>query len=808
MTIRAFGSIVPYTLQGLDIVNVPVMEEPAYKKRKMEEIASLGAKKILENDYTTLAELEEKPSPMKRESVKQGQANENMRKNTLKQTKNCIHALSPSMLRIHKADNLRTYLILFSKRVAHAMSIDGHCKQLKSYFDCFNETFTLPMLAGSFDLSSGFMSAKKHQSIMQVLQNAIWHDNCLDDAVNKTTEEILNPLQLLPIWVGTGNRYHSSQIIFYKGYFIYCNRGEDCGYYPGFHVYKINNNDQITPDWVRRLSDRLSSQSDDYLSEARIIQDLEATEVFYAPMVTQAVGNCTYTSVKAGILALLMLSNILKDFAPFQRIDASSNFKMALNKALPMYKMFTSLDRQIIIEDLIVGLENIPKLKKCSYVEETDLETAVVKQLADQLLLKFHFAPTMIFKLGPNLWKKLIITCEKVLVPTTSLYKALGPSVESISQIQLQKPNKTTSISEDLSDSEIITLGTDFFKQKACVWFGDDLVWLLIKRQLLAPLLHSLGLIKSPPENIQQYIHTSYQNLNSSQKMQFFYNFSKTLASEGYLDVAEKMIDYIHHKLDKAKSLRFLSKALSKAGKFEKALLIIHEIRPPWGRFFASLTLSAYMNYHHSQTIVTKIENDAFTALAGSLQFQNYCREKPFLKEELPHFIKFVQLLLRNNYLAHAEIAINTIKDEPTRSLLQEMMIDSLLKDNKLKKAESFSTFVMIESIKKTVCLKIVSAYIERNLYAEAERTLKSINYTLKLENSKLRSSVLFKIVGICIEHGSTSIAEIIAKCIECERLRSSAFLCLYKSYAEEFAVDDCARVHGNITNRMDKIEV
>ncbi len=271
--------------------------------------------------------------------------------------------LSPSLLRDQQNVNQALSLALRYKRIGHAFNVDAMAKLPNGNQICltgFNETFVIPMLRSMFD---AFMDSRIDPDtqglkdfVGESLSKAVWHDNVTEDRINEIHELIHNPDYHHPVVVSSGWVWHSTQAIFHGDYLYYCNRGADCDENPGICILKIKNKEKITPEFLKRIASRLAVKHSEYTSLEKIKEELGADHIDYIPMKEQIVGNCVYVNAKAAIFTLILIGmsrvsseNNGNSTSPFNKED--------MEMAKDIYKDFSQFDKESVLEDFLIDLE-------------------------------------------------------------------------------------------------------------------------------------------------------------------------------------------------------------------------------------------------------------------------------------------------------------------------------------------------------------------------------------------------------------------------------------------------------------------
>jgi hypothetical protein len=184
-------------------------------------------------------------------------------------------------------------------------------------------------------------------------------------ALNQVHKRIQDASYLNPILIEAGWKTHSTQAIFLKNssgenYLFYCNRGKDCHDKPGVVVLKIENPENITPDFLEQLINSKEVDKSTYLNLEKIKTQLNAHEISYIPMKRQKVGNCVYSSLNAALYALFLIGK--KD--GYTRLISTDKEQ----KALQAYKTFRQFEAEKTLTSFLVDLET-PSIQHASSEE-------------------------------------------------------------------------------------------------------------------------------------------------------------------------------------------------------------------------------------------------------------------------------------------------------------------------------------------------------------------------------------------------------------------------------------------------------
>ncbi len=276
--------------------------------------------------------------------------------------------LSPSYLRTQELVNRELSLELRYKRLGHAFSLKGMVALPNNKQACLegaSESFVLAMLRDTFDkfadVRKDIVSREMSHAISESLSKALWHDNATDEKINEVHGLIHNRSYPYPVCVGSGYVWHSTQVLFFSSqgedFLAYCNRGEGCNQASGILIYKIEHKNKITPEFLKRITSRLSVQQTEYTTLEKIKEELGATHFIYQGMKEQKSGNCVYASAKASIFALFLVAASRKT----SRMPILSSLDIVKN-ARQLYKEFTKFDKEIVLDDFLIDIEDANRL--------------------------------------------------------------------------------------------------------------------------------------------------------------------------------------------------------------------------------------------------------------------------------------------------------------------------------------------------------------------------------------------------------------------------------------------------------------
>ena len=277
--------------------------------------------------------------------------------------------LSPKYLRNHERLD-PTCLTLRYKRLGHVFNKNTlfyPSEGVSRNIEGFSETFCINMLRATFNefacAKKDIISKETHETVAETLSKAVWNDNVSDEKIAEIHRNIHDPHYSHSILVGSGWDWHSTQIVFRriqgKLHMFYCNRGADCGVNPGIMVCCIEKEHLITPEFLKRIALRLAVKYADYTSLDKISEELGAPPIQRIPMKAQKVGNCVYTSLKAAIYILLIVSDLTKDLEETLTpiFPLPSDAKILNAKA--SYKAFSKYDAEVVLEDFLIELNEI-----------------------------------------------------------------------------------------------------------------------------------------------------------------------------------------------------------------------------------------------------------------------------------------------------------------------------------------------------------------------------------------------------------------------------------------------------------------
>ena len=628
-------------------------KEPEERQEDQNPIAVEGARRILSLKWCEPNDCKVRSST-ERETIPQGQGSLEIRKQAAREWSiNNAKVFLPAVLRASKNVNeitLRTFLIFCLKRLGHAFSLDKYIEALKIYLSVFNDTFTLPQLLETFDLFAQthpeLVSSKMRESIVSTLRDAVYHDNWTDEKVKEITEQILDPAYTSSILLLTGWDWHSTGLVFFKQngelFYIYINRGSENKDKPGWRLFKVNNITKITPQWIKKIVDRMSSKKTDYTSLETITKELNATEIYYYFMKDQVVGNCTYVTMKGTILALIFKFILENEIPSDKKLDTDFPFNRLVGKAKKVYKPFADFDRRVLIEDSLIDIKNVLNNTLCS--EDPKMEIAVITQIAQQVHDKLRNTPTLIFRLGPAIWKDLVISCEQLLKPFELVDKQLVQFAADLENSGNKPKNE-----------DICRLGYIFFTQQSeTPWFGDDIVNLLADRKLLMKVLKATKLIENVSDDSKRDIEELF---NEKKKLRghLIQNVCSILLKNLDLEKAEKILKFVPKFVKTSLlqkhsfSIRELSSSFSKEGLYKESTEVIKLISCPWEK------MAACSNLARTMSLDTDLNPTGKSINSSKREFKHidktfFCifsdhgkNNLKFYKEYLPRYLSFFE---------------------------------------------------------------------------------------------------------------------------------------------------------------------
>lgn len=369
-------------------------------------LAQEGAEKILHSEWTYSEKhhKEYNRAPFKGLTIPEGQGSKELRCLVAQEMRHNVHCLSTQALRKKNQINRTLFQILRNKRLGHVISLKGEFSisdGKKMSLEGFHEVFSLAMQLSSFETFAKESGSSEILSKLEFLQKIFSHFLCSNTLSSERVEDAFQRIHsAIPEiqLIAAGFDWHSTQLIFFGNYFIYCNRGSGCQKIgAGWHLFKIGDKSKITKDWIHHIADRMAHGKKDHLSVEKIIEELQAEPIFSHRMGLQSVGTCTYASLKAAIHALLVISGL----ASLEAITKESCEK-ATAQGTSIYKRWTSADRQVVLSDFLIDLKAEPK----------DPGVFEVAKLIHEKLLG---NPCSMFKIGCDLYVDLMEACTKVL---------------------------------------------------------------------------------------------------------------------------------------------------------------------------------------------------------------------------------------------------------------------------------------------------------------------------------------------------------------------------------------------------------
>lgn len=251
-------------------------------------------------------------------------------------------ALSLIHFRKDPFDNPDVYYYILFKRLCHVWS--------------FNLTTTLPGLnekvEGSF-AQRQFMISYYVQFLE--LFNRSWLIPILDQAnkalrnffdFTKSEKEIILGIgdsNNEPIVWTSGYSRHYANVITFKNYVVYCDRG-GVAKQSGYRIYQAKDRLHLTSEYMTDILD-CSKEPKDSITEEKMVRDWNLELLDVHEMKFQKVNGCTQTGTDSTLIALLTLLNKMS--------DPNLSWKGASDTVLPLYKKVTSAYRYYTALDLI-----------------------------------------------------------------------------------------------------------------------------------------------------------------------------------------------------------------------------------------------------------------------------------------------------------------------------------------------------------------------------------------------------------------------------------------------------------------------
>lgn len=157
------------------------------------------------------------------------------------------------------------------------------------------------------------------------------------DSLDQTLDDLVADIQEgKTVVIPTGWFGHATTITLNSKYLAYANRGDSLkDFKPGVHIYSIGNPKAITKEFIRSLieADRTTDNLQDRMtfledpsSSKSIYAHLNLTEIHYMRRPSQKVGNCSWTSAKCALEAVLFLDRLedkdkdLKDIQTLRKL--------------------------------------------------------------------------------------------------------------------------------------------------------------------------------------------------------------------------------------------------------------------------------------------------------------------------------------------------------------------------------------------------------------------------------------------------------------------------------------------------------
>jgi Leucine-rich repeat (LRR) protein len=282
------------------------------------------------------------------------------------QDPNAYPDLKASLASLPNKTSRNNLLILIAKTVGHIFPFRGFfpIEGKLCGFQGFSETFVIPEVLRRWNefATSGFVSQKTSEFVANVLQSAIWHDNCSEQKLKNTLDNINDPSFRSPILVGSGWVWHSTYVIFYKDpkdseneiRMAYCNRGADCdeGGLCGICFYKIMDKSKITLEFLKILANRIEVDHSEYKSLKKIKEELKPKTIGWVGMKTQKSGSCTRANLEAALNALLLIKELGPDLDTYLDAQLTDEIEQKQETALTIYKKFSSYEANQTLKEL------------------------------------------------------------------------------------------------------------------------------------------------------------------------------------------------------------------------------------------------------------------------------------------------------------------------------------------------------------------------------------------------------------------------------------------------------------------------
>ncbi len=269
----------------------------------------------------------------------------------------------PSILRKIRRFHERNFRILQLKRLGHALNLDGLLSLsdgTHTQYNGFSEAFSIPMLASSVQeyasRKESRISEKAGSWIAAILNNTSSSDLHTSGEGKELLDKMLDPNCPDPISISSGYDWHSTQLFIFRKHLIYCNRGAGSDPWPGVAVFRIPDIAKFTPGLIDALINRHSVGYHDWrqnLSLTSLTETLGLEFVYWHKQNSQKTGNCTYTSAKSGIRALLAIRFLIDKCGGRPEVFSSLEWENAFNQTRAEYQDWNDFDKNLVILDAL-----------------------------------------------------------------------------------------------------------------------------------------------------------------------------------------------------------------------------------------------------------------------------------------------------------------------------------------------------------------------------------------------------------------------------------------------------------------------
>ncbi len=332
------------------------------------------------------------------------QGHHEFRREVSQMTQEDFHILSPEAIRKNREVNPNLSLILTIKRLGHALSLDQEIiLEDNTSVDLigFNEVFTIPMLAESFEKFAkqrpDLISEDMLKWVLENFTQSTRSDNISEEDIHAYMKKLKDPNFEGPLCVSSGYDWHLNFTIFYRNFVFCMNRGanpfelrvegfpvEDLSG-PGISLFRTDKPFDLSEKTTRKLFKRMNVRRFEALKAHEIQEELGLQFLDTRRSKKQKAGNCTYVSSKLAVqtlIALYVLRNHEKITTP--------DFDQAFDSAKKIYKEWVNFDRNYVVKDL---REEISALRK------NNQEDSMIYRTLYKLL---NFAETKKYKLDPE----------------------------------------------------------------------------------------------------------------------------------------------------------------------------------------------------------------------------------------------------------------------------------------------------------------------------------------------------------------------------------------------------------------------